>query len=156
MTNSDVMQFLQDEFGEYDLMTFCEVYSRFCELTADNDILNSSDKHYDRVFFKEKAVEIKEELMSKGAFMTALNEGDTGHKVIIPLIDCIKGIIDNYFTVLNSQAGFVSISMAPKMLNYIKKELGDQKLCDYIKSVRVRGCAVDNMSDKSITIKFEY
>lgn len=59
MTDKDIINILKDEFGTYDTMVFCQLYSRFCELA---DFINSEDKEFDIEYYKKQAKELENQI----------------------------------------------------------------------------------------------
>lgn len=55
MTDNRLIEILKDEFGLYDTMVFCELYSRYCEI-AD---WNIEEKEFDIWFYRNKSEELK-------------------------------------------------------------------------------------------------
>lgn len=49
--NSPIIELLIDEFGEYEVMIFCELYTRFCELSNFTGIedIDFDVKEYKRI-----------------------------------------------------------------------------------------------------------
>jgi len=60
MTDKQIIEVLKDEFGEYDTMVFCQLYSRFCELA---DFIDREDIDFDITYYKEKSNEIRTKIV---------------------------------------------------------------------------------------------
>lgn len=63
MTDNKLIKLLIDEFGLYDTMVFCELYSRYCEMTD----WKSEDGEFDVWFYRNKSEELKK-LIKNGKF----------------------------------------------------------------------------------------
>lgn len=68
ITDNKAVDLLIDEFGEYETMVFCEIYSRYCNILLDSGINHEEielDKSHDSKYFKNKHDELKGRITGK-------------------------------------------------------------------------------------------
>lgn len=62
LPNNDLIEILIDQYGMYDVMVFCQIYSDVCSLQAEGD---TDDKNYDAEWFLNKHLELKDKITKK-------------------------------------------------------------------------------------------
>lgn len=65
MYDSQILNVLIDEFGTYDTMVFCHLYTRYLELSEHNSLDSKLDRDFEHYFFEQSVDKLRDKIIEE-------------------------------------------------------------------------------------------